>query len=138
MTKALAANATKFQRGTGTPLTYSDIAEVTDLKGPGMKVDAIEATGYDSDGAKEYIGGLLDGGEVSLELNFVPTDTGHVALRTAFMAKNVGDYQIVFPDTPSTKWSFQALITGFELATPVDDKVTATVTLQITGTPTLA
>ena len=47
-------------------------------------------------------------------------------------------YSIVFPTTPAVTWSFTAFVTGFEPSAPVDGGLTASVSLKITGKPTIA
>lgn len=137
-TKAISAHGTKLQRGDGATPTelFTDIAEVTNISGPGMSVDAVETTSHSSGGSREFIGGLLDGGEVSIDINYVPAD--HATLTTDFLSKDVRNYKIQFPSTPATTWSFKALMTNFEPSAPVDGQLTASVTLKVTGTPTLA
>jgi len=48
------------------------------------------------------------------------------------------NFQLVFPDVGATTWAFAAYVTGFEPSAPVDDLLGASVTLKITGQPTLA
>jgi len=47
------------------------------------------------------------------------------------------NYELIFPDVGVTTWPFTALVTGFEPDEPVDDALSASVTLKITGKPTL-
>ena len=45
--------------------------------------------------------------------------------------------QIVLPDTNNTTFDFTAYVTDLGMAIPFEDKVTATVTLKITGQITM-
>jgi len=126
----------------GTPEAFQAIAEVNSLSGPGLSLDPIEITHHESpDAWKEFVGGLLDGGEITADLNFLPTETTQVgdaagSLLYALTTRAVTNFTITWPDTSSTEWAFAALVTAFEPSAPVDDKLGASVTLKLTGAPT--
>ncbi len=144
MTDGVFAHGTLLKIGDGATPTevFTTVAEVTEIGGPSLEMESVDMTSHDSpDGWKEYVGGLLDGGEVSLSLNYLPAHATHDA--STGMLKDMQDrtlrnFQLVFPDTGSTTWAFSALITGFEPAAPHDDKLGADVALKISGKPTLA
>ena len=143
MTSAISAFGTLLKIGDGGgPETFTTIAEVTSISGPGLSLDPIEATSHDSTGGwREFIGGLLEAGEVSFDINYIPTNATHDAstgLIADMVARTVRNFQLVFPDGSSTTWSFAALVTSFEPGEPIDDKLSASVSLKITGQPTLA
>src|SRR4051812_14033762 len=55
------------------------IAEVKEIKGPGIKIDSVDFSSNDSpNGAREFKPGLLDGGEVSVTCDY--TAAGYSAL----------------------------------------------------------
>ena len=122
--------------------SFTTIAEVSNIGGPGLGLDPIDITNHSSTGGwKEFVGGLLDGGEVSLDINYDPTHATHDAstgLIKDMTDRTVRNFQLVFPDTSSTTWTFAALVTAFETSEPVDDKLAASVTLKVSGQPTLA
>src|SRR5690349_5997020 len=71
---------TQFQRATTlSPGTvYETIANVTSISGPDRKRETIDVTAHDSPGQyMEFIGGLKDGGEVSLDINYDPAEDTH-------------------------------------------------------------
>jgi predicted secreted protein len=56
---------TKLKKTSGTPF---EVGYITNLGEAGVEADDIEITNFDSaNGFKEYISGLKDGGEISLE-----------------------------------------------------------------------
>lgn len=133
-----------FRRTAVSPETYQLIAERVSLGGPSMQRDAPDVTHMDSpDGWREFIPGLKDGGEISVEGNFVPTDPSQNAetgLLTEFFSDVRGHWQIEFPNTgsPPVVWEFDGIMTGFELDMPVDDKLAFTATIKISGRPILS
>ncbi len=141
-TGALAAYGVLLKIGDGaTSEVFTTIAEVRDIEGPELELEAKEVTSHDSGGWREYIGTLLGGGEVSFELNFIPTNATHSY--TAGLIKDMLDrkrrnFQLVFSDTGSTTWKFAALVTKFAPSAGVEDELMAEVTLQLTGAPVLA
>ena len=88
----------------------------------------------------EKVGGLLDGGEITLDLNFVPTGATHKeavgGLLYNMTQRTVDNYKLIFPDT--TYWIWPCLVTGFTPESPVEGKLGAAVTLTVAGEPTLA
>ena len=122
--------------------SFTTIAEVSNIGGPALKLEAVEVTNHSStNGWKEFVGGLLEGGEVSLEINYDPVHATHDAstgLIKDMSDRTVRNFQLVFPDSGSTTWTFAALVTGFEPSEPVDGKLSAAVALTVSGQPTLA
>ncbi len=125
----------------GTPEAFTTIAECYDISGPSLALDAIEITHHTStDGWREFVGGLLDGGEVTLSINFDPVGATHgysSGLVEDMVNRTKRNFQLVFPDPGTTTWAFTALVTGFEVKAPIDDRLSSDVTLKISGKPTL-
>ncbi len=143
VTQALSAFGTLLKIGDGGgPEAFTTIAEVTDIKGPGLSMDAVEVTSHDSPNAvKEKIAGLKEVGELTFSINYVPTAATHNAttgLIRDWKNRTKRNFQLVFPDTGATTWSFAALVTNFQPTAPVDGKLAADVTLTPAGDATLA
>jgi predicted secreted protein len=81
---------------------------------------------------------MKDGGEVSLELNFVPGSATKSRLQAALEQTNAISAKIVFPDSPATTWTFDTIVTAVEAESPLDDKMALSVTLKVTGQPLYA
>lgn len=115
--------------------TFTAIANVTNIVPPNITRDTIDVTAHDStEGWKEFIATLKDGGEVSIDVNYDPSE--HDTFITDFGDSSATNYQITFPDT--TVWSFAAWLTGFAAGAPYDGKLTARLTFKVTGKPTVA
>jgi len=131
----------KIGDGGGTE-SFTTIAEVRDISGPGFEQGTEEVTHHTSPGRwKERIATLLDAGEVTFELNFLPAETTHSyssGLLEDMVNGTKRNFQLVFPDTGATTWTFPAIVANFEPTAPVEGKLTADVTLEISGAPTLA
>jgi predicted secreted protein len=133
----MASNATA---GAGTTISWNGttVNEVTSIGDLDTSADDIEVTDYQStDGYKEYIQGLKDGGEVEVEGNFYPSDTGQSNLISDYNAGTSREAIITLPGSIGT-WTFDAYVKGFATQTPIDGKVGFTATLKVTGKPVFA
>ncbi|WP_200302226.1 phage tail tube protein [Streptomyces adelaidensis] len=132
----LDAFGTQLQRGDGaTPETFSPLANVTDITPPGIERETYDVTAHDSpDAWREFTGGLKDGGEVELDINYDPRE--HDGLIADFADSAPRNYKIVWPGTLGN-WAFAAILTNFEPEAPHDDKLAASLTLKVSGKPTI-
>lgn len=121
---------------------FTTIAAVYDISGPNLGQRTTETTNHSSTGGwSEHIGTILDGGDVTFEIGYDPVGATHNAttgLINDMENRTVRHFQLVFPNTGSTTWSFSALVTGFQPKAPVAGELRAGVTLKISGQPTLA
>lgn len=124
---------TILARETATPGTFAAIANVTALSPPGLSRETLDVTAHDSpNGYMEFLGGLKDPGEVSFDVNYDPEQ--HDALVADFEDQAI-NYKVTFPN--GTTWTFPAILTGFEPDAPYDDKLSASISLKVSGKPTI-
>lgn len=108
--------------------------EITSLTPPGYTRDALDATHSASpDRFKEYIAGMMDAGEVSMDLNWVPSATDAVI---AALEAGKQNYQILIPSEITI--TFSGICTAYSPAAPIPDKMTASATFKVSGKPVLA
>ena len=121
------------------PAVWTTMGEVTNITPPAMARDSVDASHEQSpNGWREFIPGMKDGGEVSLELNYVPGNAATLALVAELNLSGQSatkPRRILFTD--GSFWEFNAFLTGFEPEAPLDDKMTAAVTFKVTGQPLL-
>jgi predicted secreted protein len=131
------AHSTILKKGDGgSPEVFTAIAKVTDISISGFSIDAVEVTSQDSaDHFREYIPGMRDGGEVSFDLVFDPALTGHTALKTALETGAVSNWRVEFPVNPVKAWAFKGFLTSFEIDASMEEALTASATIKITGKP---
>ena len=130
---------------TSSPGVFNYIAEVTNITPPAFTVDQVDVTHMQSPGRiREFISGLIDPGESSFEMNFVPGSESDILLfdwmNTPITELRRRTCRVIFPpvtggSNPGTfHWEFSGEITGYEPELPTDDKATAAVTIKVTGT----
>lgn len=126
----------------GAPENFVTISEVLDISGPALSLSTAETTNQDSTGGwEEFVGTILRSGEVTFDVNFLPTDATQsfaAGLILDMVNRTLRNFQLIFTDAGTTTWAFAALVTGFEPSAPVDGKLSASVGLKISGQPTLA
>lgn len=129
-TTATAGVGTRFQRWSGS--AWADIANINSIDGPGMTRDTIDVTSLSSTGGyREFIAGFRDAGTIQLGMNF--TRSTYELLKGDFESDVVKNYRIVLPDVENTSIQFEGLVTELPLSIPADDKITADVTIKISG-----
>lgn len=128
--------------------SYTTIAQIRDMTGPSISRTEIEVadrsvTGY----YKEYIGGFVDPGSITFDLTWDPitTDSHAQTSGTGLLA----DFETDQCSQAAWQWqldgcggtatfTFDGFLSGFEVSDPFEDVVTASITVKISGKPTLA
>lgn len=112
-------------REVGFPSSEADEHEVTHLKSPGRR--------------KEYIAGLIDGGEFTATLNYDPGSATDLLLTAAQDTGDARKVKIVIPDNSGTGTADWNMVTSAFVKRWAPDNmeanapITATVTFRVTG-----
>ncbi|MGA1806505.1 phage tail tube protein [Sphingobium sp. WW5] len=126
---AIHSRKTKIEITDGS--TKVQIKGLTNFSGlGGGSASVIDVTDLDSD-AKEKMIGLADEGQVSLSLNYLPTDPGQVALEEARLSGELSEFVITLRS--GATYSFSAAVLSFEKSGGVDAVITGSVTLEVSG-----
>jgi len=120
---------------TGLSITYQSgfFAEIIDFSWSGLARESIDTTNFASSGGREYTPSTLyDPGELQVELLFDP-ESSPVTPITA-VAETV---TVTYADAaPASTMAASGFMTDFEIAGPLEDRMTATATLKLTGAVT--
>ena len=120
--------------GTITPLEWIEIGEVVSHDGPGGSAAVYETTHLQST-AKEKKVGLPDEGQLTLAVNWcLATDPGQRAASDARKARTEKNFRLTFSDLSTA--SFSGYVLGMSASGAVDDKVSGSITIEITGAVT--
>lgn len=128
--------------GNGTTFTYDGglVADVLSISTPSVSAATIDTTNIGSI-HRTFIAGTIDSGEMSLEIMYDPnsdTDIEDAWDNTATAAPVEKACVITFADAGTATFTFQAILTGFSASVAIDDKVTASITLRVSGPITVA
>lgn len=141
MTEARIGWGGKFYLGTAnTEVSLVQMQEITEVGFPADETDEVEATHLLSPGRrKEFVAGLIDGGEFNVVMNYVPGSTTDLAFTDAKDLGTTRKVRIVVPDdsgTGAADWNIT--VSGFvKKYTPdnmtTGDVIKATATIRVTG-----
>jgi len=122
------------ENGTITPLEWIEIGEVVSHDGPGGSAAVYETTHLRST-AKEKKVGLPDEGQLTLAINWcLATDRGQQEASIARNARTEKNFKLTFSDDSTAE--FTGYVLGLSASGAVDDKVSGSITIEITGAVT--
>lgn len=117
--------------------TFVDVGQVRDISGPSMTQDAVEVTARDTSKWRAFTPGLRDGGEVTFDLIYDPDLASHSATNTTtglvnfLLTGTAKTFRLVMSD--SNYFSFSGIVTAFTPESPLEDAMTASCTIKVTG-----
>lgn len=128
-----------FERGDGAiPEVFDRICQVFSIGGLGETNELVDATTFCSGGNREYIGGLADGAELTIECNYEKDNVDLSALISDVKAKTTGNYKVVVENgSPAESFQFAAVALSWTLNPSIDDRNTITFTFKISGEITI-
>lgn len=139
-TSAISSHGTLLKIGDGQGSeSFTTIAEVLDITGPQYELATEEVTNHDSGGWREFVPTLLDGGEITFDLNYYSAVTQD-QLETDMLARTKRNFKVVFPlpAAGTDTRAFAAYVTGVEVQAPVEGVLKMSLTLRTTGAVTKA
>ncbi len=126
--------------GTGTTISFGTSgfnAYILEEGGPGLSRVSVETTHMGTTGGKTFRpGDLYDGGELSLTVAFDPSISPPMLAGEQPETITV-TWPIPAALTTGAIWSFSGFMTAYNPTAPIEDKMTATVTIKITGNVSL-
>lgn len=129
---------------TAVPGTYVNFAQIKDIDGPSAMADQIETSHRDSL-FRKFQPGMKDGGELNFDIVFDPDLAGHDPTLTDSVYKDwetgtVRNYKATYPGvgTDITTCIFSGFISKFGFTAPMEDALTAAITVKVNGAMTWA
>lgn len=134
MTDALIGYGTEFWLDNDTNV-LTQLGEILSVTPPNPQIAEVEATHMKSPNRRrEYIAGLIEDGEGTFEMNLVPGSATDTLIQAALTDGVTRSYMIVIPDG-AFGWEItgECIVRGYERNIPIDDRMTATLTVRFTG-----
>ena len=121
--------------------TWDYIGEITNIGGPTLSVDTVDVTSHNStDAFREYVAGIIDGGDISLEGNVISAAAANSLIGLS-EGRAVVTFRIKFPlssaGSTGRDWLFCGVSNSFETDAPHDGKMGFTAGIKLTGKPAL-
>lgn len=130
----------RAKRSVGTKILIGSnaIGDLSSIGSPSITQEELDVTTLDSEGGyREFIAGFKDPGEVAISGYFVPTDAGQAALYAALDSGDVESFEIVYPADLGVSWSFQGIVTAYNVTAELEDAIALEATIRVSGKPTL-
>jgi len=125
--------------GQGTTLTWNGaIADVVSISAPSVSIATLDTTNIASI-HRTFIAGTIDSGEMSVEIMYDPNSDASIedAWSDAATAAPL-EAEAVITFSENATFTFNAILTGFEVNIAIDEKISSTLTFKITGSVTVA
>jgi len=110
----------------------TNIGEVVSFNGPGGSASIIDVTHLGSTRREKRMG-IADEGQISFDINLLPSDAGQIKLRNDRADRTERTCRLFLTDTGGTILTMDAYCTQFSVQGSVDNKIQGSVTLEITG-----
>lgn len=137
MANRYAGLATVLKRGDGaSPEVFTAIPQVTQLDGPKMDSNLIDATTLE-DTFEQFVQGVNKPGSVTFDLVWDPQNAQHKGLENDYVNKTRRNFTINWPDAGATLNTFTAFVKMFSTKAAPKSVLSISVELQLTGAPGL-
>ena len=122
-----------LQSGAGSPPTFIEIAEVTNISGAGGTTERIDFTHLRSPGRRrEYKPSFIESGVLTFTCQYIPADPSHIQLLALLDSGEEVALREVFVD--GSGWDYIGYVAGVEkTGQDVGGKVQLNCSFQITG-----
>ena len=112
--------------------TAGTVAQVRDIRGPNQTAEDVDISNNDStSGYKEFVKGMIDGGEVTLDLVYKSAEGTRAETTLATTTEDA--WTITLPE--GSKWVFNGYVKGWTFDTPYKGEITCSLTLKVNGVP---
>jgi predicted secreted protein len=127
----------------GTTLTWDSVsvAGLTAINGVDVSADTVEVSNHlSADAYKEYLVGMIEPGELSVEGQFDYTDTtGQHAMLADLNGRAAKTWTITFPSATGATWTGSGFLVGFKVGdATLDNAIPFSARVKLTGKPTFA
>lgn len=113
--------------------SFTAVAQVRDISGFGIKTDTTDTTPHSAEeGFEEVVPTIHRNNELTIELNFLKTESQHTRFISDQRSRQARNYRVVLANSMG-QWDFCAYVVGTDQPLPVDDAIRMSVTFKPTG-----
>jgi hypothetical protein len=119
----------------GSPIAYPTLEEVLSASGIGQTASQVDVTNWDSAaGSKEFIAGLKEGDEVTVECNHRPAGVEQLKWIAAAVAGQTRAFRLTYLGvSPNKKVNFSAAVLGYTYMPSATEQSKIQFRLKISG-----
>lgn len=138
MSNIRAMGTSLIKKKSGSEANNWTVGSLTSIGEIGVEIEEIDITTLDSpNGAKEFMSGDMDAGELSLA-GYIKSSTDEstvTKMMSLISSGSTESWEIVFPS--GAKWSFNAFVKSFKTAEATTDGLVGfSASLRVSGLPT--
>lgn len=123
------------------PEVFTNVVGLTSLGGMSFTVDAVDATDMLSpDAVREKIAGLIEVGDLPYEGELLHNEVTQFevsGLLAKLFDRTTRNWRLTINVTPSFRWNFRGFVSNWEGDVPMDDKMTLSGSITVSGKPTI-
>lgn len=125
-----------YVENTGTsPFEFEELDEIVNMTPPQDEADDVDVTHMQSPNrTREFKPGLIDPGDAGFECNWIPGSATDATLLALKRDGTVVTWRFQWPN--GTYWDFEGYVKGYQLTAENEDKLTATVSIKVSGSAT--
>lgn len=101
--------------GTQLKIGANVIPELINIDGLGSRTDLVDVSAHDGSGYSSEIATIKRNNPITLTCNYVPGNTIQNSLKAQYDAGTSTAYSVVLPGTPVATWSFNAVVSQWQL-----------------------
>lgn len=114
----------------------AEIGQIRNISGPGVSANDVDTTTIDSSSNyRTFACGLLDPGEVSFGVIYDPANSMHKRLAYYAGQRITKTFTVYHASSTGDTDAFTAYVKGIGREIPLDDVITADITLKVSGVP---
>jgi hypothetical protein len=134
MTEATIGYGLTIRIGRGDPVAWTTLEELKDIEWPQNEADEHEVTHMASPGrTKEFIAGLIDNGEVTIPMNWVPGSVTDTLLSEIQASGELVQIEITAANSGFVPEVYVGFCKRYARMSPVNGPQTADATFRING-----
>jgi hypothetical protein len=108
-TLARSAYGAQFKIGTNV------LPEVINIDGLGSRTDLVDVSAHDGSGYSSEVATIKRNNPITVSCNYIPGNTIQNSLKAQYDAGTSSAYSVVLPGTPTSTWSFNAIVSQWQL-----------------------
>lgn len=101
--------------GTQLKIATNVVPEVINVDGVGSRTDLVDVSAHDGSGYSSEIATIKRNNPITVTMNYVPGNTIQNSFKAQYDAGTSASYSVTLPGTPTAVWTFNAIVSQWQL-----------------------